>query len=387
MSRRRRALLLQFTEPQRFPPIQHIAQILLAAGWDVELSCCEIGDGHAWPFTDPVLDAATWRQAGAVGGWRGRLHYLRFLRRAAHRMRRWRPTLVYASDLFAAPLVGAARRLGLPVAFHEHDLPTGAARGWSQRWLHRARLRALRQADFLVFPGDVRRRAACDAAAVAVDDARTVVVWNLPLLSECLDAVPAQRSTDTGLRLYFHGTITPERLPLELLDGMAAARCAPSLTLVGYETQGARGHLAAFVGHAARLGLGGRLAVHGALPRESALALCRGHDLGVCCYGGDVNHMSMLGPSNKPFDYLACGVVPLVPAQAEWLTGLVTPGYAFALPDHGGAIAFGALLDRLALAPQRLHEAAVSGLAKLRREWHYEHAFMPLLTRFARLPP
>jgi hypothetical protein len=45
---------------------------------------------------------------------------------------------------------------------------------------------------------------------------------------------------------------------------------------------------------------------------------------------GDLNEQAMAGASNKPFDYLACGVPLLVSDLLDWRMMFVKPGYGLA---------------------------------------------------------
>lgn len=376
MSPRGRALLLQFTEPQRYPPLQHVAEGLLADGWDVQLSACRLDDGAHWAFA-PALQARVYTRGGPCGGWRGRLNYLGFLWGSGWRMLSQRPRLVWLSDLTATPLVTIARLLGLRVVYHEHDLPDPPM-GRIQRWLQRCRQRALRQADALVFPSAQRATEALAAIGQATD-ARCHIVWNLPGLVEALPETAPELRQGSALRLYFHGSINSTRLPLALLDVMAQVP-ATTLAVVGYETVGSVGYMERFLKRAADLGLTARVQWHGALTLERRLQVCREQDLGLCFYGGkDRNHQSMVGPSNKPFDYLACRLALLVPDEPEWRRTFVEPGYAYAVPaadPEGSALV--ALLTGLAADPAAVRARGRLGNSRIRADWHYEQAFATL---------
>ena len=55
----------------------------------------------------------------------------------------------------------------------------------------------------------------------------------------------------------------------------------------------------------------------------------------------DINMQNMVGASNKPFDYMACGLPLLVTDLPEWTSTFVEPGYARACnPDDTDVIEF-----------------------------------------------
>src|SRR4029077_2216785 len=105
-------------------------------------------------------------------------------------------------------------------------------------------------------------------------------------------------------------------------------------TIVGYETLGTPGYIDQLRRKAKELGGGERLDVKGTLTtREEHLSVCRTHDVGFALMpasSGDLNLRTMAGASNKPFDYLACGLALLVSELPEWEQMFVQPGYGLA---------------------------------------------------------
>lgn len=267
------------------------------------------------------------------------------------------------------------------VVYHEHDPPASGMRPMPLL-VNRARRRMLGTAKVLIFPSHERMELALRVlpeAERSAPRARSVVVWNCPMRGEIAERTrfPAPRAP---LKLYFHGSITPHRLPLWILDALEQARYLPTLTVVGYETIGAAGHVAALRARAQALGLGERLTVLDSVPREALLVLAKGHDLGLCLYdrsGSNAAHNSMLGPSNKVFDYLSVGIVPVLDRHLEWQP-LLNPPMALMLAENkAGALV--SLLNQLAEAPAMLETCARFGQQRLRRDWHYEAQFAPVI--------
>lgn len=380
-----RALLLQFTEPQRYPPVQHVAEILLAHGCDVQIAGARLDDGRNWAFAD-ALEARVYWLGGPTGGWRGRWNYVWFLLHSLWRLWWWRPAVVWLSDPAAAPLARPARWCGAHVVYHEHDLPA-AGGNVLKRWIRRRRRGALKAAHTLVFPGQPRATAALAEAGLTAD-ARCHVVWNLPSRAEAVAPESPDPRTGPALGLYFHGSINATRLPLSLLDALAAVP-GMSLAVVGYETVGSVGYMGDFLARARSLGVSERVHWHGSLELAQRLAVCRAQDLGLCFYGGaDPNHLSMLGPSNKPFDYLACRLALLVPDAPDWRQAFVEPGYGFALPtDDPQGLKLTALLRRLAQDPEAVRACGRAGWARVHAEWNYAAAFRPVLARLPGITP
>src|SRR5262249_20912044 len=135
------------------------------------------------------------------------------------------------------------------------------------------------------------------------------------------------------LRLLYHGSIVPSRLPKSVLEALVELPDAVCLWVVGYETQGHRGYTRELRGLSERLGIAHRLRVVEEMPREDLLVVSRQADIGLAfvpAVSDDVNLREMVGASNKPFDYLAGGLALLVTDLPAWRSLYVEPGYGLA---------------------------------------------------------
>ena len=114
------------------------------------------------------------------------------------------------------------------------------------------------------------------------------------------------------------------------------------------------------------------------LLRKSALA-----DIGMALMpmsGGDINMGHMTGASNKVFDYMAAGVLPVVSALPEWESMFVEPGCARACdPDSVESLvsAFAWYLDD----PARRSAMRLRNRDKILADWNYDQAFAPVMDR------
>src|SRR5438477_8335185 len=86
-----------------------------------------------------------------------------------------------------------------------------------------------------------------------------------------------------------------------------------------------------------------RVTFLGSFPRRTLLEHCRDANVGLAIMpleSNDVNEQAMTGASNKPFDYLACGLPLLVSNLPEWRNMFVDPGYGLACdPEDPSSIA------------------------------------------------
>jgi glycosyltransferase involved in cell wall biosynthesis len=306
--------------------------------------------------------------------------FVRYCFEAAELARELEPDVVYASDpLAAGPGLLAARVAGAKLVFHEHDSP---APNGAVGFVGHMRARCLRKADVVVFPNERRARIAQED--VGFGDDRLAVVWNLPRRSEVPSSVTVGGG---GVVAYFHGSITPERLPMTVVDAIKRFGGRVELALAGYEAPGAKGYVQALV----RAGMIGDersfVAYRGLLPsRSKLLELAARAHIGLALMppvSDDVNMVHMVGASNKIFDYMAAGLVPIVSDLPDWRETFVVPGYALACDPRDADSLFGAL--RMIVEDSgRRHAIAERNRAKILADWNYDEAFSVVIDRLCR---
>jgi len=309
-------------------------------------------------------------------GWKQKLHYAWFCLWCFAWAVCWRPQWVYASDLLACPpalLLSCV--LSLRLIYHEHDSP-GRATSMFIRLCMKARQGCARRASVCVLPNAQRAR-----LFVEETQAKNLVqvVWNCPELREA-SAINKGKAV-TGLRVLYHGSITPERIPSTIIQALAFLPKDVSLTLVGYETVGSQGYTQALLARAEQLGVRERVHCLGPLNRIDLLETC------VTCHVGlallpltndDTNLRAMTGASNKPFDYLACGLAVLVSDLPDWREMFVEPGYGLCC-DPEEPVSVAAALRRFYEFPAERRLMGERGRKQILAEWNYETQFQPVL--------
>ena len=86
----------------------------------------------------------------------------------------------------------------------------------------------------------------------------------------------------------------------------------------------------------------------------------------------------MTGASNKPFDYLACGLNLLVSDLPEWHAMFVEPGYARTC-DPADAASLAEAVRWYLDHPAEAEAARASGRQRILDEWNYETQFAPVV--------
>jgi glycosyltransferase involved in cell wall biosynthesis len=367
----RRILYIQYTNPALYPPLEHSSRLLADAGWDV-IFLGTGAEGLCFPHHERItVKEIPFRSPG----WRQKLHYARFALWALFWTIRWRPAWVYASDPLSCPAALVLSYLpGVRVAYHEHDSPgSGPAR--FMRFVLWARRPLSIRAALRILPNERRGERFAEEIGNGV---RVDCVWNCPSRDEVPEARPALDRS--ALRVLYHGSIVPARLPPTVLTALTMLPECVRLRVVGYETH--KGYVRQLQELAAQLGIAERVEFLGVVPqRQELLALCRQCDVGLSLmprHSLDNNEQTMTGASNKPFDYLACGLALLVSDLPDWRALYVDNGHALAV-DPADPASIATAVRWLLEHPGELRAMGERGRQRILREWNYEQQFAPVL--------
>jgi glycosyltransferase involved in cell wall biosynthesis len=382
MSRPRslRALYVQYSNPAAYPPIEHSAHILADAGFDVLLLGTNVLDGSlAFEPHERILVRLRAFRGGGIGQ---KIHYVMFLLWAAGIATRWRPDWIYASDPLSSPIALVLLLLtGARVVYHEHDSPGLPARARPTLFMRAVlamRGQLARRATICVLPNYERAR----AFGRATGRPDSLIVWNCPMRAD-ITPVPS-RSAGGALRIFYHGSIVPARLPLAVVEALSKVPRTVSLTFAGYETPGHPGYIAALQSEAVRCGVGDRVRYLGTVPaRRDLMRACAECDVGLSLLPSstdDPNEDAMVGASNKVFDYLASGLAVLVSDRPDWRDTFVAGGFGLACNPASPESIAAALLAWL-VRPSEREAMADRGRRRIASEWNYETAFAPILRR------
>lgn len=372
-----RVLFAMYTNPVGYPPIERAATILRDHDVDVRIL------GTRGQQTDAFGAAGGGKLdvrlvAQGSGGVSQKLAYARFILWCIVQAIHWRADWLYASDAFAAPVALLASLLGIRVVYHEHDIPAGDSRSGFMRVLAAARRAVLRRAQVAVCPSAGR----AELLAPLRGRREILVVWNCPSRADVGEARPADTEPDT-LRVVYHGSIVPARLPMTVVEAIAAAAGRVELTVIGYETAGSTGYTSRLQSRAAELGVGDRVRVLGVLSRARMLDESARMHLGLALMpiqGGDANERTMAGASNKAFEYLARGTPLLVSDLPDWRALFADAGVALTC-DPGNPVSIAAAFDRAAKERGTLAAMGSLGQRLVASEWNYEARFQPVLER------
>jgi len=378
MSRRRTILYVQYTNPAAYPPLEHSSRLLADRGWEVLfLGCGSSGRADAFAFPPhPRIAVRRWRHQER--GWRQKVHYSAFSLWVLQQCWRHQAGWIYASDLLACPAaLLAARVLGCRVIYHEHDSPPNDGSRFFRRLLA-ARRQLCQRAALAVLPNARRAEVFADLVEPRCP-VRTV--WNCPETREVLPLRPPRRPEEP-FTVFYHGSLNEHRLPLAVVRALLELPQCVQLHFVGYTTEGAHKTYAdTLIEEARYLGLAHRVKYLGAFSRHELLPVCAEGDVGLSFMpldSSDLNMQAMTGASNKPFDYLACGLNLLVSDLPDWRAMFVEPGYARVCNPASAASIADAVRWWLT-HPAEAEAARARGRQRILDEWNYERQFGPVL--------
>ncbi|WP_407166043.1 glycosyltransferase [Bradyrhizobium sp. ORS 111] len=369
-----RALFVQATEPAAYPPLIHAASLLAEAGWEVVfLSAPIAGSTLTLPRHRRISAYAISPRPSHVMNKRS---YAAYAAKAACLALQLQPDVVYASDVLGAgPGLLAARLANARLVYHEHDSP---APGTLPPWVARLRAAAARRAALVVFPNEARARIAQNDLGCADDQLR--VVWNVPRRSELPSITPAP--PDTPLLLYYHGSITPDRLPKAVIDSVRQLAGRARLRLVGYEAPGAPGYVRHLIEQGRVRGIEPVIDYAGELPtRSDILAAAAQAQIGLALVPhdhSDLNLRHMTGASNKPYDYMAAGLALLVSDLPDWRAMFITRGYGLGC-DPTDPQSIGSALQWFIDHPVERQAMGMRGRSMIEQAWNYDTEFSSLL--------
>ena len=367
-----RVLFVQATNPGNYPPLIHASMLMAEAGWEVTfLSAPVTGNRLDMPSHPRVTVRAVRDRPSHVIS---KLNYALYATAAARLALRLRPDVVYASDpLGAGPGLLAARLAGATLVYHEHDSPRPGALHPGTAWLRTAAARAAR---LIVFPNEERARLAQGELNFASDRLR--IVWNVPRRAELASSTAPAKPP---LIVYYHGSITPERLPETVAFAVRRMAGRVRLRIVGYEAPSARGYVRSLVGSDTGAAAGAPVEYVGMVSRAGLLNEAARAHIGLALLSGsssDLNMRLMTGASNKPFDYMAAGLALLVSDLPDWKTMFVDPGFGLAC-DPTDAESLSAALGWFIDHPEARRAMAARARKKIEAEWNYDAQFRAIL--------
>ena len=376
MSKLKKILFIQYTNPSAYPPLERASQLLAEQGWHVLF----LGTG-AWgkanEFEFPPHDRIQVRKISfCPPGWRQKLHYFRFLLWNILWVICWRPQWIYASDLRSCPIALVLSFIPrLKIIYHEHDSPSKPSKkiekffDWTRTHL------SMRTCKNLL-PNETRVNRFLEKTKSNRKNVMTI--FNCPSLKTV--SLPKVSKSEVIWILY-QGSLNPARLPFSILEALTFLPPTIKLRIIGYETVGHLSYVKQLKLKAEKLKIQERISIVDAMPYYDSLrSYISASDIGLALMPKqttDFNEQTMAGASNKAFDYLANGLALLVSDLPEWKKMFVEPGFAYAC-DPASPNSIAENLKKMIAAPEDMRKMGERGRQKIIKEWNYEKQFSPV---------
>jgi glycosyltransferase involved in cell wall biosynthesis len=242
-----------------------------------------------------------------------------------------------------------------------------------------ARKRLANRVEVSILPNHQRVKTYIDETRA---EAPVICVWNCPAIEDVSPPQPPLGNND--IWILYHGSIVPSRLPATVLRALALLPNQVKLRVVGYETVGHLGYVCSLQQLAHELGVDARVQFLGAVPmREQLLELCHQSHIGIAFMpknSHDMNEQNMVGASNKPFDYMSCGLALLVSDLPDWQEMYVEPGYGLSC-DSNDPVSIANAVRMFIDDPDLMRSMGEKGRQKILSHWNYARQFLPVFTR------
>ena len=378
-----RVAYIQYTNPAAYPSLEHSSQMLADNGWKVLFLGADIHGVESLRFS-PHANITVRQLSTCPRGWRQKLHYAWFTIWASCWTLCSGCLWVYASDPLACPTGFLLSFIPwIRIVYHEHDSPTpgiienhGSISRFMRTILWTRRKLACRAA-VCVLPNERRAEQFTEDMG---RDVKVICVWNCPTKHEVSPSRPSLNGSNVWV--LYHGSLVPARLPKTVLHALGMLPDWVKLRAIGYETVGHRGYVEELRALAVTLGISHRVEFVGTIPtRDELFARCREADIGLAFMpkiSHDINEQAMTGASNKPFDYLACGLPLLVSDLPDWRALFVENNLALPV-DPEDATSIAAAIRWLLERPGELRTMGERGRQRILAEWNYEKQFLPVL--------
>ncbi len=370
---------IAYTNPACYPPLQHSSRMFANTGMKVLFLGTGSG-GQSNSFEFPYHENITVKRWNfCKPGWKQKVHYAAFCLWSSFTAWWSGAKWVYASDTFACPAALIAQSVfGIKIVYHEHDSPNTSSikKSFFEKCQLFFRKILGRSAEIVVFPNETR------AKLFREDTERTApieIVWNVPSLEEielCKNIKPVNPV------LFYHGSLNDKRLPVSVLDSLMLLDSRVELVFAGYTAGLSYNYGEWYLSEAKKRGLENRVKYLGPIVDRMCLLMeCCKATIGLAFmpeHSDDVNMRHMTGASNKPFDYLACGLNLIVSDLPDWIDFYVKPGFAVSCDPESEVSITKAVCQ---IFVERSENGLINTKARncLFLEWNYEKQFENVL--------
>ncbi len=374
--KRKKIVYVQYTNPGGYPPLEYSSHILANRDWKVVFLGTKSEGGEQLAFKKH-LNVQVMLLPFQRPGFFQKLHYLMYCLWGIMYVLIINPRWVYVSDTMACPLATILARMGFAIIYHEHDSPNiGCTPTLLNKLLLGFRREVANKARLCVLPN--QKRAEIFLKQIGSTHVNVSLVWNCPSVVWYRNIVTSSKTRcENSFIVLYQGSIVPDRLPVTVILALCQLPPMVKLKIIGYETSGSKGYKAALMTKARALGVEERVQIIQAVNHSDLFDISNECHVGLALMpktSTDVNMINMTGASNKPFEYMACGLPILVSDKDDWHDMFVCPGYGLSCdPDSVDSIAQS--LMWFVKHPAERAQMGEAAQRKIYSDWNYDQKF------------
>ena len=390
----KKILYIQYTDPFLWPVVVHGSNILSSKGYKVLFlgvqSVSDISKRIDMTLNDNVTIKLLWYLGP---GTRQKIQYFFFSFWVLMHFVFWRPHVIYASEKLVCPVAYVIKILSKKTKLiYFEPIYLGADVQIRPEFVRASRQRLARIADLCLVPNEARLVKFIEDVG---DHGNTIFAHNFPRHQE-FKGIPFRENPETGkLKLFCFGFLGPDKLPLQLFEALEELKDKVELVVAGIDRyrdpNRGKSYSKIIKNEIKKRELEKNVRYVGLIKkRGDLLQQCSKAEVGLAFTGktitkdvkskftteGDVKipEFNMAGTSQRPFEYMGLGLVPLVSDLKEWEEFFVKDGYAFSCnPESSDSIR--ETLLYLYGNRDLLFEKGKRNKEKILSDWNYNNEF------------
>ncbi len=371
----KKILYIQFTNPIHWPVLMHGCNILAYKGWKILLLGIQNIADPSNRIKMKLNRNITINLLGYVKpGIQLKLQYMYFNMWVIFKILFWRPQVVYASEKLVCPIAYFIKVFLKIKLIYFEPMDVGEGVEIKSKFVRVFRRKLARVADLCVLPNGARLEKFI-ADVGNFDNA--IFVYNFPRREEFLDIPLKEKSTEQSrLKLFSFGHIGPDRLPMQLFQALEKLKDKVELVIAGVVSEGKHNYGLIIQEEINKRGLQENIKYVGLIKERSDLyRQCSKADVGLTLTGKAINpEFRSEGGSQRPFEVMGLGLVPLVTNLQEWEDFFVKDGYAYSC-DSDSVDSIKKKLEFLYENKDSLHRIGERNKKKILKEWNYNIEF------------
>ena len=372
----KKALYIQFFNPMHCPVLIHGCNILSHKGWKLLLLGAQnIADPSNRMEMKLHKNITIKLLEYAKPGMQQRLQYLFFNLWILLTIIFWRPQVLYASEKLVCPIAYIIKIFSnkIKVIYFE-PMYAGEGSQIRPRFVRVSRAKLAKIADLCLVPNEARLEKFVNDVGTCKN---IIFVYQFPRREEFHDISLKEKPAGTSrLKLFSFGHIGPDRLPIQLFEALEKLKDKVELVISGVIPEGVQNYGSTIKKEIKNRGLEENIEYVGLIKeRDDLYRQCSKADVGLTFTGKTIKpEFRTEGGSQRPFEMMGLGLVPLVSDLKEWEDFFVKDGYAYSC-NSDSADSIKTALEFLYENRSSLYEIGERNKKKILEEWNYNSEF------------